>query len=177
MGGWLVNLTALDLSLTASGFAKSDGTSGVIETDKLRGMQRIAYILDRVDELTAGADLTIVEGYSFGSKGRAVFDIAEMGGVVRFTLYEWKRPYVEVAPSSLKMFATGKGNAKKIEVFGAAVRKLGLAEDDDNLADARWLLEMATAHYDGRKVTQLQAKALGGVRWPTIGTRDVAVSA
>lgn len=184
----MADICALDLSLSASGYAKSDGTSGVLLTGEMRGMARIARILDLVDQLTAGADLVVIEGYSFGSKGRAVFDIAEMGGVVRFNLYEWKRAYVEVPPSSLKMFATGKGNAKKIEVFGAAVRKLGLAEDDDNIADARWLLEMAKAHYRcdspvaGKtleKFTQKQLQALAGVKWPAINPdpRDIALSA
>lgn len=163
-----MRLLALDLSLTATGWAHSCGESGVLEPKGLRGMARVQWILDRVHQFASEADLVIIEGYSFGSKGRAVFDIAELGGVVRFTLFDGGTRYVDVAPSSLKMFATGKGNANKLEVFAAAIRKLGLAENDHNIADARWLLEMARTHYTQALTTEKQKQALAGVQWPSL---------
>lgn len=167
-----LSVTALDLSLSATGWAKSDGTSGVIATGEKRGMARVAYILDCVDEITRGADLTVIEGYAFGAKGRAVFDIAEMGGVVRFTLYEWSRRTVEVPPANLKMFATGSGNANKMAVVAAAIRNLCYQGSNDNEADALFLLEMAKAHYGTRtnaaRLTAKQTQSLSKIQWPAL---------
>jgi crossover junction endodeoxyribonuclease RuvC len=168
------NIVALDLSLTATGFACSDGRSGVLEPKSLRGMARVTWILDRIDTLTEHADLTVVEGYAFGAKGSAVFDIAELGGVVRFHLHDHKRAYCDVPPACLKKFATGKGNAKKEDVLVAAVKQLGYEGSNHNVSDALFLLEMARAHYTGTAKNQAQREAIGKVQWPTIA---LAVSA
>ena len=52
-----------------------------------------------------------IEGYSFGSKGQAVFQIAENGGILKYRLKEYN--YRILVPSVIKKFATGKGNADK----------------------------------------------------------------
>jgi len=52
-----------------------------------------------------------IEGYSFGSKGQAVFQIAENGGILKYRLKEYD--YKILVPSVIKKFATGKGNADK----------------------------------------------------------------
>jgi len=54
-----------------------------------------------------------LEGYSFGSKGRAVFNIAENGGILKHKLYKARYPVTEFAPTAVKKFATGKGNSGK----------------------------------------------------------------
>jgi crossover junction endodeoxyribonuclease RuvC len=169
-----MRIVSLDLSLCATGFACSDGRSGALEPKSLRGMARVTWILDRIDALTEHADITVVEGYAFGAKGSAVFDIAELGGVVRFHLYDHKRAYCDVPPACLKKFATGKGNAKKEDVLVAAVKQLGYAGSNHNVSDALFLLEMARAHYTGTAKNQVQREAIGKVQWPTIA---LAVSA
>lgn len=163
------SVLALDLSLVATGWAKSDTSSGVLRpADSMRGMRRVQWVLNAVVELLAGVDVVAIEGYAFGAKGRAVFDIAELGGVIRFTIFEAPYPVVEIPPSNLKMFATGSGNAAKNEVFAAAIRKLSYAGNDHNEADALWLLDMATAHYEGRTLTAKQQQALAKIHWPTL---------
>ena len=55
-----------------------------------------------------------IEGYSYGSKGQGLFQIAENGGLLKHKL--WKSPNVEfniIVPSVVKKRATGKGNADK----------------------------------------------------------------
>jgi crossover junction endodeoxyribonuclease RuvC len=139
------SVLALDLSLTATGWAKSDGSSvvssGVLRTpEELDGMERIKWILDSVWNLTEDAHFTVIEGYAFDRPNQA-HQIGELGGVVRFTLWEGGRPFVLIAPSSMKMFATGKGNASKDEVLACAIRKLdylGFSKDEaDALFPAR----------------------------------------
>ena len=53
-----------------------------------------------------------LEDYSFASKGR-VFHIAENMGLLKYKLYREGWKYNLLAPSVIKKFATGKGNANK----------------------------------------------------------------
>ena len=48
--------------------------------------------------------------------------------------------YVEHSSSSIKKFATGNGNAKKHMMVAAAQERLGYTGNDDNEADALWML-------------------------------------
>ena len=54
-----------------------------------------------------------IEGYSFGSKGQALFQIAENCGILKYRLQELNIPYDTIVPSVVKKGATGKGNADK----------------------------------------------------------------
>ena len=54
-----------------------------------------------------------IEGYSFGSKGQAVFQIAENCGILKYRLQQFGVDYDTVVPSVVKKGATGKGNADK----------------------------------------------------------------
>lgn len=168
-------IVALDLSLTSTGWAKTDividGAFGTLVPRKPfdRGMARLAWIRSQIIWLTRGADLVVIEGYAFGAKGAAVFSLGELGGAIRLALYDFGIPYVDVSPSSLKMFATGKGNAPKDDVFAAAIRKLDYAGTSHDEADALWLLEMARLQYRGGTSSFPQERALSKIAWPTFG--------
>ena len=56
-----------------------------------------------------------IEGYSFGSRGRALFQIAENGGILKYRLSKYK--YTIIPPANVKKFATGKGNADKEKMY------------------------------------------------------------
>ena len=60
-----------------------------------------------------GQQTVHIEGYSYGSKGQAIFQIAENCGILKHVLLSKKLKYVTVAPSIVKKFATDKGNANK----------------------------------------------------------------
>ena len=62
---------------------------------------------------------TYIEGYSYGSKGQALFQIAENCGILKYQLQERNIPYDIVVPSVVKKFATGKGNADKDMMYEA----------------------------------------------------------
>ena len=167
----LPRILALDLSLTRSGVCEPDGTTSCIVPGALRGMERIDHIVRRVQALARGVDLVVCEGYSFGSKGRAVFSIAEMGGCVRFLLHRLGVPYVDVAPGSLKKWATGNGGSAKVDMVVAARERFGLeGTTDDNRADAYLLWAMARHAFGDpiRKPTQYQVEALAKVDWPRL---------
>jgi len=64
-----------------------------------------------------------IEGYSFGSKGQGVFQIAENGGILKYRLEQLKLPYQVLPPSVIKKGATGKGNADKDMMYEAFERE------------------------------------------------------
>ena len=68
-------------------------------------------------------DKIFIEGYSFGSKGRGVFQIAENCGILKYRLMEMNLKYETVVPSVVKKGATGKGNADKDKMYEAFVKE------------------------------------------------------
>ena len=64
-----------------------------------------------------------IEGYSFGSKGQAVFQIAENCGILKYRLQQLNIHYETVVPSVVKKGATGKGNADKDMMYESFVKE------------------------------------------------------
>jgi len=142
-----VNILAIDPSLTGTGICLYDGSTHTIHT-KLRGPERLQWIRDAIIDRTLAIRLVVIEGYSYGSKGAAVVNIGELGGVLRLAIYERQIPLVEIPPSCLKKYATGKGNASKDDVLQAGVMRSGHTFADNNACDAWWLHQLALAHYE-----------------------------
>lgn len=80
-------------------------------------IKRFSQISDWVYELIEDTihtqQLVYIEGYSFGSKGQGIFQIAENCGILKYRLQEFNIHYDTVVPSVVKKGATGKGNADK----------------------------------------------------------------
>ena len=64
-----------------------------------------------------------IEGYSFGSKGQAVFQIAENCGILKYRLQQLNINYDTVVTSVVKKGATGKGNADKDMMYESFVKE------------------------------------------------------
>jgi crossover junction endodeoxyribonuclease RuvC len=169
-----MNVAGLDLSLRAPGIALEHVAMVETRLANHRGPMRLASYRDYLQAAVAEwADVVVIEGYSMHSVSRAVTGLAELGGVIRLMLWEQKVPYVEVAPSRLKKFATGKGNANKDLMLASAIKR-GADVDDNNAADAWWLRQMGVAHYDPDHALVLPAVQLLSVSlvaWPEL---DVA---
>lgn len=65
-----------------------------------------------------------------------------------------KVQYVSVPVGTVKKFATGKGNADKGQMIEACQEKLNIQTNDDNEADALWILEWAKENYGGEKALE-----------------------
>lgn len=176
-------IVGLDLSLTATGVAPSRFPQLRIAytiTTKLRGCERLAYIRDEVmrpcspvevwdPDWRMVAPLVVIEDYAFSRAAAHSHQLGELGGVVRLALHEAGVPFVCVVPSSLKKYATGKGNANKGEMLAAAIRRLGYEGASDNEADALWLQAMGMDAL-GCPVVEMPAvnrAALAKVEWPS----------
>jgi crossover junction endodeoxyribonuclease RuvC len=90
-------------------------------------------------------DLCLIEGYSFGSKGSSVITLGEFGGILRNSIVGIADVTVEVPPTVLKKFITGKGNAKKLDVVSTLSAKYGFTFKSDNHADAFGLAQLGRA--------------------------------
>jgi Holliday junction resolvasome RuvABC endonuclease subunit len=167
----------LDLSLTATGIADPTGRLFTIKPRGRRGMQRLAYIRNRIlEQVALGTDLVAIEGYSYASKGSSGVSLGELGGVIRLALWEAGTPLAEVPPSCLKKYATGRGNASKDEVLVACVKRLGLEPRSNNESDAAWLRAMALDHCGQPLVSlpETHLAALGSITWPDLAGRSAA---
>lgn len=138
------------------------------------GMRRLIWLRDRAVNLarygsedgTVPADptgepynhrlktLVLIEGYAFGAKGSAGISLGELGGIIRLSLYESAIPYIEIPPTQLKKFITGKGGAVKDIVLKEVFKRYGFDTDDNNVADAYSLMQL------GRAITNTQEGAL-----------------
>jgi len=71
----------------------------------------VLHILDTLHKKQINKHV-FIEGYSYGSKGQAIFQIAENGGILKYRLQD-KFTCKTIVPSVVKKHASGKGNADK----------------------------------------------------------------
>jgi crossover junction endodeoxyribonuclease RuvC len=170
-------VVGLDLSLTATGVAVSDGTPYLIKS-RTKGHERLAQIARDIDNAVAGgylqdpgrAQLVVVEGPSFGSRGSAYHQLAGLWWLVAHNLWAAGIPYAVVSPTARAKYATGKGNAGKDAVLAAVVRRYPQIEISDNNAADAWVLMAMGCDYLGEPLSEMPAahrEALAKVAWPT----------
>ena len=79
------------------------------------------WAFDIIKETFHSSQKIYIEGYSFGSKGRGIFQIAENCGILKYRLQEHKIHYDTIVPSVVKKLASGKGNADKEKMYQSFV--------------------------------------------------------
>ena len=124
-----------------------------------------AYIGDKRMIRWEPPSLIVIEGFSYGSKGRGVFDIAYLGWRIREELERYRTeddiPWLEVSPSQVKQFATGKGNANKEIVLQQVYKRWGVELTDNNQADAYVLAQIGRAYLgEADDLTDFQMKVV-----------------
>ena len=157
-------IIGIDPSLTSTGIVVLRGNKvelAVTTKNKpeLGTIDRVRLIYERIvcvaESLTDGEkwqapDLIVIEGFSYGSKGRSVFDIAYLGWRIREELERLRTedniPWLEVPPSQLKKFATGQGNANKEIILQQVYKRWGVEFSDNNQADAYVLARIGEAY-------------------------------
>ncbi|MFE6021653.1 Holliday junction endonuclease [Streptomyces sp. NPDC056441] len=167
-------VVGLDLSLTGSGIAYRDGSTGTVKTKQKDGDGRLAQIEEAVQlaigggGLGSGVDLVVMEDIPQNS--HAAKPIAMVHGVVRNLLVKAGIPYALVVLATLKFYATGKGSGDKVPMALAAYKRAGLEFDDDNQCDAAWL-RWAGLDWLGCpefSVPAAQREALKKAVWPAV---------
>lgn len=162
----------VDQSLTATGlFWLRDGKLAgyeQVDTGKLRGAERLVHIKNEILKTvdTCKPVLVAMEGYSYGSAGK-VFELGELGGVIKVALQERGIQVVVASPVQVKKFFTGNHRAEKAQMVDTANSLFGLSWElrDNNLADAAALSLIADAYLDPTKIQiRHQAEVLAVLR-------------
>lgn len=68
-------------------------------------------------------DYFAIEGYAFGSHAGSVHQIAENAAVLKHKIYKEGIPIEVINPSTVKKWYSGKGNAKKEQLYDVFVGK------------------------------------------------------
>ena len=150
----------IDPSLTGTGMVAilpSGTIDQVVFKTSLRGVARMSAITQAVENFTFRSPSVIcIEGFSYGSKGKAVFEMGGLGWILRLRMFLQGLHYFEVAPSQLKKYATGRGNAKKHEVAVAVAKRWGFEAKTEDEIDAFVLAKIAEAIDKGGNLTEFQ---------------------
>jgi len=142
----------IDPSLTGTGiFIEYNDYAVVIKTksseDDANRMIKISKEIMRVINMYGNEDVKVgIEGFSMMSRGRGKGQLFGLGWVLRTKLKENNIPYIEIAPTMVKKFATGKGNCEKSLILKAVFKKWSFDVDDDNIADA-YVIQKIADHY------------------------------
>ena len=143
-----VKVAGLDLSMSATGVATSADSRVAADTYLITPKQsrdlRLPEIASSVVKLVTDSDLVLIEGYLNRSLSAGITGMVH--GAVRAALIEAGLKYGTLPPSSLKMFATGRGGASKTDMAVAAYKRGGVEFTNDNECDAWWLWVAANEH-------------------------------
>jgi Holliday junction resolvasome RuvABC endonuclease subunit len=177
-------VVGIDLSLTGTGLA-AVGTLTVggsadlaVRTIKSTGRkddtlrqrrERIYQIASSVARFAQGAQLAVIEGPSFMSKGGSNWDRAGLWWSVVDLLMLEPIDIAVAPPTVVKKFAAGKGNADKTAVAGGIVRLWGerCSASNDNEYDALTLATMGAQRLGipGVPTRAHHEAALASVAW------------
>jgi Holliday junction resolvasome RuvABC endonuclease subunit len=137
-------VAGIDPSVTSTGIATPDWLRTVGGDAKV-GDRRLEIIFDAMLEVVAlNPVLVMVEDLPTHAQGAGKTGMSQ--GVVRLALVIGGIRYVLVTPASVKMFATGKGNATKSDMRMEIFKRTGVDIRDDNQADAWWLRQLGLQH-------------------------------
>ena len=107
-----------------------------------------------------------IEAYSMGSNGANHSLLIEIGYEIRrcLTSMDCNPRVYEVAPTTLKKWATGKGNSDKVAIASSLAKRFGVEFANDNESDA-FALAMMAAQIGGEcePSTDFQREAIATV--------------
>jgi Holliday junction resolvasome RuvABC endonuclease subunit len=135
------------------GLAMSDGVDDFrgkgIHMEGFTGWERVQLIATNVRDTIENwhPDLGVIEDYALGmiKSPDTIILLVAIGTLVRSMMADYGLPWVEVRPSTLKKWTTGKGNAKKPDMAIAVKQKWGFNSPSDDIVDAFALAQMG--HY------------------------------
>jgi len=140
----------LDLSLTSTGLVVLSPElmlkSKAIKS-KENAERRLIDIKEQIEReiLEYEPALVVLEGYAMLANGR-ITALAELGGVVKASLYVRKQPFIVVPPARVKKFATGKGNTTKDEVRLWVYKRWGVELKTNDEIDAYVLAQIGLSY-------------------------------
>lgn len=146
-------IIAIDPSLTATAVVVGDEKGFRVET--FACPRKSAKVVDRIHGYSKTVreilvwighhdtePLVLIEGYAFSRNGEGARWLTEFGAVLRFRLCGLGWNPIEVQPTSLQKFATGKGKATKEIVSAHLTKRYGVLLGTSDEYDAYGLYRM-----------------------------------
>lgn len=142
-----MKIIGIDPSLVATGYAESNSSGELVDTLKVPGkgesrLNAINQALYLRCLTPTPADLVVMEGLSFGARSTSAHELAGLHWIIRTALWRASQEFVVVAPSLLKKFTTGKGNAPKEVMMREVFKRWGIDAYDNNQADSYGLMRI-----------------------------------
>jgi crossover junction endodeoxyribonuclease RuvC len=163
----------LDLSLTGTGVCVLTDSGHSLHTIKskpsgdrhLDELLRLKKIVSDIEDILIGqdeeVDLVAIEGLAFMAKNTsALVQLAGLNYLVRSLLHDMNKEFTIVAPTSLKKYATGKGNGQKDLVMLEIYKKYGVTVLDNNQGDAFVLAQVARAYLKKGKLLEYEKQVI-----------------
>ena len=168
-------IAAIDPSLVSTGVCY--GTSSEDWTVQCCGSKSVSdSIMDRVRRYevlvgkilgileTVRPRLILIEAYAYSKNMGGQMYLGEFGGILRWNLTDYTPHIIEVAPTTLKKFATEKGNAPKDVVMAHVAKRYGQVFANNDEADSFVMFQMALCITGRQKpATEPQREAVATV--------------
>lgn len=133
-----------DGEVIASGLIKSKPTDG--NKEELKRLLKIVSTIKEVIEVNGEPDIVAIENLAFMARNStALTQLAGLSYLVRAMLLDKGIQFIMVAPTSLKKFVTGKGNADKNLMMMTVYRDYEFESLDDNVCDSYALAVLSMA--------------------------------
>lgn len=157
----------LDLSLVATGLVVlRDGKiirqelikSKPLGEKPINEIIRLKKIVEEIEIVISEETpiVAVIENLAFAArKTTALTTLAGLSFLVRSMLFDYNIPFYMCAPTTLKRFATGKGNSEKDHMILNAYKAYGVESIDNNIADALFLAKIGSAIMGYEKVISL----------------------
>lgn len=150
----------LDLSFSCSGiYVLSEDGVGVTKTIKTKpidwgdDIERAEYISNLIKEqmLEVKPTLIMIEAFFVGQNAKTVIKLAKLGVLVRKAVLDCGFSVIDVAPTQLKKFVTGKGSGPKDNILKEVFKRFGVDVTSNDLADAAGLAYLARLYCSYKK--------------------------
>jgi crossover junction endodeoxyribonuclease RuvC len=117
----------------------------VVQFPKERGLPRLHLIAAEVERTIEmwNPDLVAIEGYAFARNVASFVTLVECGTYIKQVLYRRKLPWIEVPPTTLKKWTTGKGTSNKEAMAKAVKDRWDYTSPHHDVVDAVALAQLA----------------------------------
>jgi crossover junction endodeoxyribonuclease RuvC len=162
-------IIGLDLSMCESGITvlnNGRAESFLVKSKKPKDntptneLIRVLKIVKDIKEFIVGKEvsLVLIEGLAFCARNTsALVQLSALNYMIREVCFTHEIPFIMVAPTSAKKFATGRGNAKKDEIMLEVYKRWKVSFSNDNLCDSYVLSKIGEALLDEKiKITSAQ---------------------
>jgi crossover junction endodeoxyribonuclease RuvC len=128
--------------------------------------ERMIRLIDAMMMLIIPGDIITIEGFANGAKGAYVGQMFGIGWGIRMALTRRNMPYTDVAPSQVKKFATGKGNASKEDMILPLSKRWGFENPSDNVRDAYIIAQIGRALHVPVPMVATQKDVILAIQYP-----------